>query len=142
MSPENTIEKLVYQDKDGKEYEIYVEVDEPKIYSGEDHENDDPNDDGRESLSNRKRLTQEIREQAIEDMKKASEMMQGYAKFAVESFQEFGAAEVSEIMVEFGLKLGGQVGAVVTRASVDSTLKVQVKFKFPESRSPEPEQDQ
>ena len=48
MSTENGIEKLVYQDKDGKEYEIYVEVNDPKIYSGEDHENDDPNDDGRE----------------------------------------------------------------------------------------------
>jgi hypothetical protein len=146
MNEEIKLKRLIYQDPDNSdiEYEIYVQVNDVNSSLGEKDENQDlyTNDDGSESLSSRRDTAQKIQELAIADMQKASKMMRGYANFAINSFRKMGAAEVSEIMLEFSLKFGGKAGVFIAQTSTDSTLKVQVKCKFPESRSPKPEQDQ
>lgn len=73
-----------------------------------------------------------IREDAIEQMKQARQLIRFYAMNAVSAFKDFGAAEVEEVTLKFGLKMGGKAGIpYVTEGSAESNLEIQVKCKFP-----------
>ena len=73
-----------------------------------------------------------IREDAIEQMKQARQLIRFYAMNAVSAFKDFGAAEIEEVTLKFGLKMGGKAGIpYVTEGSTESNLEIQVKCKFP-----------
>lgn len=69
---------------------------------------------------------------AIAKMQQARQMIRGYAMYALSAFKDFGAAEIEEVTLKFGLKLGGKAGIpYITEGSTESNLEIQVKCKFP-----------
>lgn len=63
----------------------------------------------------------------------AREMIRGYTKYAISAFRNFAAAEVQELTLKFGIKLGGKAGIpYITEGSAESNLEIEVKCKFPE----------
>lgn len=62
----------------------------------------------------------------------AREMIRGYTEYAVSAFRNFAAAEVQELTLKFGIKLGGKAGIpYITEGSAESNLEIEVKCKFP-----------
>ncbi len=69
---------------------------------------------------------------AIAKMQQARQMIRAYTAYAVNAFKDFGAAEIEEVTLKFGLKLGGKAGIpYITEGSTESNLEIQVKCKFP-----------
>jgi Trypsin-co-occurring domain 1 len=64
-------------------------------------------------------------------MEEIQEKIQTYAKFAIGAFQHLGAAEVEEISLKFGIKLGGKTGIIFAEGSAEGSMEVSVKCKFP-----------
>lgn len=69
---------------------------------------------------------------AVVKMQQARQMIRGYAMYALSAFKDFGAAEVEEVTLKFGLKIGGKAGIpYITEGSAESNLEIEVKCKFP-----------
>jgi hypothetical protein len=64
-------------------------------------------------------------------MEEIQEKIQTYANFAIGAFQHLGAAEVEEISLKFGIKLGGKTGIIFTEGSAEGSMEISVKCKFP-----------
>jgi Trypsin-co-occurring domain 1 len=63
----------------------------------------------------------------------AREIIRGYTEYAISAFRNFSAAEVQELTLKFGIKLGGKAGIpYITEGSAESNLEIEVKCKFPE----------
>jgi hypothetical protein len=60
--------------------------------------------------------------------------IQSYAKFAIGAFQHLGTAEVEEITLKFGIKLGGKTGVIFTEGSAEGSMEISVKCKFPTTK--------
>ena len=55
-----------------------------------------------------------------------------YTNYALESFREVATANVDKVTLEFGIKVGGQVGVpYVTQGTAESNLKITVECSFP-----------
>jgi hypothetical protein len=62
----------------------------------------------------------------------ARKMMRGYTEYAISAFRNFAEAEVQELTLKFGIKLGGKAGIpYITEGSAESNLEIEVKCKFP-----------
>jgi hypothetical protein len=62
-----------------------------------------------------------------------------YANFAIGAFQHLGGAEVEELNLKFGIKLGGKTGIIFTEGSAEGSMEVSVKCKFlPKAAAPLP----
>jgi hypothetical protein len=71
---------------------------------------------------------------AIVKMQQARQMIRGYAMYALSAFKDFGAAEVEEVTLKFGLKIGGKAGIpYITEGKAESNLEIEVKCKFSSS---------
>lgn len=71
-------------------------------------------------------------DQAIVKMQQARSMIRGYAMYALSAFKDFHTAEVQEVSLKFGLKLGGKAGIpYITEGSAESNLEISVKCTFP-----------
>lgn len=69
---------------------------------------------------------------ALLKMQQARQMIRGYATYALGAFKDFGAAEIEEVKLKFGLKLGGKAGIpYITEGSTESNLEIEVRCKFP-----------
>jgi Trypsin-co-occurring domain 1 len=68
-------------------------------------------------------------------MAEVQEKILAYANFAIGAFQHLGAAEVEEISLKFGIKLGGKTGIIFTEGSAEGSMEVSVKCKFPKTNS-------
>ena len=69
---------------------------------------------------------------AVVKMQQARQMIRGYAMYALSAFKDFGAAEIEEVTLKFGLKIGGKAGIpYITEGSAESNLEIEVKCKFP-----------
>ncbi|MBK1986684.1 hypothetical protein A0J48_003865 [Sphaerospermopsis aphanizomenoides BCCUSP55] len=69
---------------------------------------------------------------ALVKLQQAKKMMRGYAMYAVSAFKDFGAAEIEEVTLKFGMKIGGKAGIpFITEGSAESNLEIEVKCKFP-----------
>jgi hypothetical protein len=69
---------------------------------------------------------------AIAKMQQARQMIRAYTAYALSAFKDFGAAEIEEVTLKFGLKLGGKAGIpYITEGSTESNLEIQVKCKYP-----------
>ncbi|NES23767.1 MAG: hypothetical protein F6K41_33815 [Symploca sp. SIO3E6] len=109
------VEKLIIKDN-GEEYEIYVESKQ---------EFDLPEDEG-------PRYRAALPTVNLEAVHK---QIRGYAKYAIGAFKEFSEAEVEEISLKFGLKVGGSTGIpFVTEGSAEGNFEVTVKCKFPDKQ--------
>ncbi len=109
-------------EEDGETYVIYVEAKETPDMP-------DPvtEGDGRPSMG--------FQEDAVVKMQQARQMIRGYAVYALSAFKDFGAAEIVEVTLNFGLKLGGKAGIpYITEGTAESNLEIAVKCKFPPSK--------
>ena len=80
----------------------------------------------------------DVRSDAINRMQQARVLIRNYATYAVTAFKDFGAAEVEEITLKFGIKMGGKAGIpYITEGSAESNLEIEVKCKFPKSAASE-----
>ena len=65
-------------------------------------------------------------------MQQARKMIRGYTAYALSAFKDFSAAEVEEVTLKFGMKLGGKAGIpYITEGTAESNLAIEVKCKFP-----------
>lgn len=108
-------------DEGGQTYEIYVETKEASPPPPP----EPPSSSGRPGEKG-------AADAAIAKMEQARKMIRGYAMYAISAFKDFGAAEIEEVTVKFGLKIGGKAGIpYITEGSAESNLEIEVKCKFP-----------
>ena len=112
------VERLFVKDN-GQEYELFIES---KAVS-ELPESDDE-EPGTRSL------------RPTVDIQKVHEKIRGYTKLAVGAFKNFSEAEVEEVTIKFGIKLGGKTGIpFVTEGSAESNFEIEVKCKLSNSQN-------
>lgn len=62
--------------------------------------------------------------------------IRGYTKLALGAFKNFSEAEVEEVTIKFGIKLGGKTGIpFVTEGSAESNFEFEVKCKLPKTQN-------
>jgi hypothetical protein len=72
------------------------------------------------------------REDAIVKMQQARQMIRGYVTYALSAFEDFEGANIEEVNLKFGLKIGGKAGIpYITEGSAESNLEISVKCTFP-----------
>ncbi|MEH2082756.1 MAG: CU044_2847 family protein [Nostoc sp.] len=80
----------------------------------------------------------DVRTDAIARMQQARQMIRSYTIYALSAFKDFNTAEIEEIKLKFGIKLGGKAGIpYITEGSAESNLEIEVKCKFPEKQQPD-----
>ncbi|MFN6559845.1 MAG: CU044_2847 family protein [Nostoc sp. ChiSLP01] len=118
------VQQLFFQ-ADGEIKEIQINVTATEIT----HEIEEE-DDGIEY--------KDIRTDAIARMQQARQMIRSYTIYALSAFKDFNTAEIEEVRLKFGIKLGGKAGIpYITEGSAESNLEVEVKCKFPEKQKPD-----
>ncbi|QSJ15845.1 hypothetical protein JYQ62_29220 [Nostoc sp. UHCC 0702] len=74
----------------------------------------------------------DVRTDAIARMQQARQMIRTYTVYALSAFKDFNTAEIEEVTLKFGIKMGGKAGIpYITEGSAESNLEIQVKCKFP-----------
>jgi hypothetical protein len=119
----SNIERLVFEE-DGEIYTILFESKEtpniPEVITPE-------VDEDKESYG--------FREEAFVKIDEVHHQIRAYTKYAIGAFKNLGAAEVEEVTLKFGLKIGGKTGIpFVTEGSAESNFEIEVKCKFPENK--------
>ncbi len=72
---------------------------------------------------------------AIASMQQIHKYIRFYTKYAIGAFKNFAGAEIEEINLKFGLKIGGKTGLpMLTEGSGEANFEVEVKCKFPEAK--------
>lgn len=108
------VQRLLVKEDD-KEYELYVE----SKTASEVSEEEPGYRDGLPTVN--------IRE--------VYDKIRSYAQFALGAFKNFSEAQVEEVTIKFGLKLGGKTGIpFVTEGSAESNFEIEVKCKFPNTQ--------
>ncbi|MEA5603300.1 CU044_2847 family protein [Nostoc sp. UHCC 0252] len=75
----------------------------------------------------------DVRTDAIARMQQARQMIRSYTIYALSAFKDFNTAEIEEVKLTFGIKLGGKAGIpYITEGSAESNLQIEVKCKFAE----------
>lgn len=75
---------------------------------------------------------------AIAQMQKAHQMIRAYTKYALSAFQDFNTAEIDEVTLKFGIKMGGKAGIpYITEGSAEGNLEIEVKCKFSKQQKPD-----
>ncbi len=76
-----------------------------------------------------------LRETAIAQMQRTQQMIRTCAIQTISAFHDLGIAEVQEVNLKFGVKLGGKAGCpYITEGSAESNLEISVKCTFPQSK--------
>ncbi|MFS0514046.1 CU044_2847 family protein [Nostoc sp. UIC 10607] len=119
----SNIERLVFEE-DGEIYTILFESKEtpsvPEIVTPE-------IDEDKESYG--------LREGAFVKIEEVHNQIRAYTKYAIGAFKNLGVAEVEEVTLKFGLKIGWQAGIpFVTEGSAESNFEIEVKCKFPDNK--------
>ncbi|NJR76908.1 MAG: hypothetical protein HC773_31945, partial [Scytonema sp. CRU_2_7] len=52
----------------------------------------------------------DVRTDAIARMQQARQMIRGYTTYALSAFKDFNSAEIEEVTLKFGIKMGGKAG--------------------------------
>ncbi|MDZ8070430.1 MAG: CU044_2847 family protein [Nostoc sp. DedQUE08] len=119
----SNIERLIFEE-DGEIYTILFESKDrqtiPEVITPE-------VDEDKESYG--------WREEAFVKIDEVHHQIRAYTKYAIGAFKNLGAAEVEEVTLKFGLKIGGKTGIpFVTEGSAESNFEIEVKCKFPENK--------
>lgn len=114
------VQRLVYEDGD-QQYEIFIESKAaPDLPEEPAQHNDFEQGYG-------------WQEDTAVKMRQARDMIRGYTLYALSAFKNFGAAEIQEVNLKFGLKVGGKAGIpYITEGSAESNLEISVKCTFPD----------
>ena len=113
------VQRLVYEDG-GQEYEIFIESKATPTLPPEPSQDDDLEEG------------YGLQENTAIKMRQARDMIRGYTLYALSAFKNFGAAEIQELNLKFGLKIGGKAGIpYITEGSAESNLEISVKCTFP-----------
>jgi hypothetical protein len=119
------VQPVLLQDEDGTTYTIYVESTTPAILPPDLPAPGEMDEDERESMG--------ITEDAIAKLQEIHGTIRAYAWYAIGAFKNFGGAEVEELNLKFGLKIGGKTGVpIVTEGSAEANFEISVKCKFPD----------
>ena len=71
----------------------------------------------------------------VETMQQAQQLIRNYSEYALNAFKNFTAAELEEVTLKFGIKMGGKKGIpFVTEGSAEGNLEIEIKCKFPSKR--------
>jgi len=125
------VQPVLLQDEDGTTYTIYVESTTPAVLPPDLPSPGEVDDDERESMG--------ITEDAIAKLQEIHGTIRAYAWYAIGAFKNFGGAEVEELNLKFGLKIGGKTGVpIVTEGSAEANFEISVKCKFPDKSKPNP----
>jgi Trypsin-co-occurring domain 1 len=109
------------QDEDGTIYTIFVETAAPVVGLP----SVETDDGDRESYG--------ITEDTVAKLKEIHGTIRAYAWYAIGAFKNFGGAEVEEMNLKFGLKIGGKTGVpILTEGSAEANFEISVKCKFPD----------
>lgn len=104
----------------GKSYEIFIESKGSPTFPA--------------SNRNQRPGSMGPQEDAIVKMQEARQMIRAYVSYALSAFEEFEGANIEEVNLRFGLKLGGKAGIpYITEGSVESNLEISVKCTFPKA---------
>ncbi|MBE9224563.1 hypothetical protein IQ264_03630 [Phormidium sp. LEGE 05292] len=112
------VERLRIKDN-GQEYDLYIQsktdIDIPE------REDDEP-------------VTRGVMPIATVNIQDVHNQIRSYTKFALGAFKNFTEAEIEEVTIKFGIKLGGKAGIpFVTEGSAESNFEIEVKCKYPQS---------
>lgn len=119
------IQPVLLENEDGTTYTIYVESKTPAELPDNLPSPGAIDEDDRESYG--------ITEDAVAKLKEIHGTIRAYAWYAIGAFKNFGGAEIEEINLKFGLKIGGKTGVpIVTEGSAEANFEISVKCKFPE----------
>ncbi len=68
----------------------------------------------------------------VETMQQAQQLIRDYSEYALDAFKNFTTAELEEITLKFGIKMGGKKGIpFVTEGSAEGNLEIEIKCRFP-----------
>jgi hypothetical protein len=106
-------------DENGEAFEIFIETKSSPEISAPSGYDDDPGGMG-------------VVNDITLKMQQAQSMIRGYTLYALNAFKNMGDANVEEVSLKFGLKIGGKTGIpYITEGSADCNLEVAVKCTFP-----------
>lgn len=72
---------------------------------------------------------------AIASMQQVHKYIRFYTKYAIGAFKNFAGAEIEELNLKFGLKIGGKTGIpMLTEGSGEANFEIEVKCKFPKNK--------
>jgi len=109
-------------------HKIYIEQEDGEIVGIEIAESDDD----QPASTNSDRESKGFKEDAIKNLQEIHETIRFYTKYAIGAFKNLGDAQVEEVNLKFGLKIGGEAGIpILTKASAESNFEISVKCKFP-----------
>jgi len=119
------IRPILLESDDGSTYTIFVESKNPVEVPDALPSPEAMDDDDRESYG--------ITEDTLAKLKDIHGTIRAYAWYAIGAFRNFGGAEIEEMNLKFGLKIGGKTGVpIVTEGSAEANFEISVKCKFPE----------
>jgi hypothetical protein len=122
------IQEIQLIDEDGTPYTLYVET---KIQSPAAQRSLRDGDTTRETYNV---LTPTAAK--LSDIHRAIRL---YAQYAIGAFKNLSGAEVEELNLKFGLKIGGKGGIpILAEASSEGNFEIEVKCKFPKDKAPNP----
>ena len=114
------VQRLLIEE-DGESYEIYVEAKTTPTIS-----KPSPVDEGKRPGE------KGVKEDVLVKMQQARKMIRGYTAYVLSAFKDFPAAEIEEVTLKFGMKLGGKAGIpYITEGTAESNLEIEVKCTFP-----------
>lgn len=116
----SNIQPVQLEDADGTTYTVLIEstslADLPNV--------PETSDDDRETYG----LTENIQAQ----LKNIHGTIRAYTWYVIGAFKNLSGAEVEEINLKFGMKIGGKAGLpIFTEGTAESNFEVSVKCKFP-----------
>lgn len=70
---------------------------------------------------------------AIQQFKSIEGTIRAYSQHTLNAFKDLAVANVDKVTLEFGVKIGGEVGIpYVTKGTAESNLKITVTCSFPD----------
>ncbi len=116
----SNIQPVQLEDADGTTYTVLIEsanpADLPNI--------PETSNDDRETYG----LTEDIQAQ----LRNIHGTIRAYTWYVIGAFKNLSGAEVEEINLKFGMKIGGKAGLpIFTEGTAESNFEVSVKCKFP-----------
>jgi hypothetical protein len=123
---EDQVQSLMIQDGDEK-LEIAIYTKNPVDFQPSQLPPDSKEDDEYESKG--------AKDVAITSMQEVHKYIRFYTKYAIGAFKNFAGADIEEINLKFGLKIGGKTGVpMLTEGSGEANFEIEVKCKFPEAQ--------
>ena len=111
-------------------HKIYIEQEDGEILVIEISESE--GDQISNTTNKNDRESKGFKEDTIKNLQDVHETIRFYTKYAIGAFKNLGDAQVEEVTLKFGLKIGGEAGIpILTKASAESNFEISVKCKFP-----------